>query len=351
MESTGDDGQDYAVELQGFIAEVSVSEPERADVIAELEALQSIYGDAAIRVWKGNGNGPLRAWSPGGPIRYEVVSSLSPPHEATTVRILVTLPASYPSTSPPQLQLLSKYIGAFPVTSSLFGDVLRTYLSSAHGVEFRPGEVAVFDGLESVKERVGAWFGEERDRELAMELAREHGREREHPPGSGSSTPKPKEAIVVSVPRELDVQAELPEGIELIVAEPLVDRKSVFVGRACRITHPSQVPPVIAYLMSDRRISRAAHPVIHAWRCQVGNVLHQDNDDDGESAAGGRIAHLLQILDVNNVLVIVTRYFGGILLGADRFKLINQAARDALELGGFLDTDDHPTAKSRKGKK
>jgi putative IMPACT (imprinted ancient) family translation regulator len=38
------------------------------------------------------------------------------------------------------------------------------------------------------------------------------------------------------------------------------------------------------------------------------------------------------------VLVIVTRYFGGTLLGADRFRHINQAARDALELGGFIET-------------
>lgn len=42
--------------------------------------------------------------------------------------------------------------------------------------------------------------------------------------------------------------------------------------------------------------------------------------------------------DVKDVLVIVTRYFGGTLLGADRFKHINQAARDALELGGFIET-------------
>ncbi len=38
------------------------------------------------------------------------------------------------------------------------------------------------------------------------------------------------------------------------------------------------------------------------------------------------------------MLVVVTRYFGGTLLGADRFKHINQAARDALELGGFIET-------------
>ena len=70
------------------------------------------------------------------------------------------------------------------------------------------------------------------------------------------------------------------------------------------------------------------------------------------------MAHLLQILvciyhfvipafvsiiqyffkDIKNVLVIVTRYFGGIHLGPDRFKHINQAARNALDLGGFLET-------------
>lgn len=48
--------------------------------------------------------------------------------------------------------------------------------------------------------------------------------------------------------------------------------------------------------------------------------------------------------DVKNVLVIVTRYFGGIHLGSDRFKHINQAARNALDLGGFLEAMD-----TRKG--
>ena len=33
----------------------------------------------------------------------------------------------------------------------------------------------------------------------------------------------------------------LPEGIQMFTAEPITDRKSVFVGRACRISHPSEV--------------------------------------------------------------------------------------------------------------
>jgi putative IMPACT (imprinted ancient) family translation regulator len=46
------------------------------------------------------------------------------------------------------------------------------------------------------------------------------------------------------------------------------------------------------------------------------------------------------------VLVVVTRWFGGIHLGPDRFKHINQAARDALEAGGFL--DEVATKKGRR---
>lgn len=64
-----------------------------------------------------------------------------------------------------------------------------------------------------------------------------------------------------------------------------------------------------------------------------------DYDDDGESQAGARLKHLLEILELENVMVVVTRWYGGTLLGPDRFKHINQAARDALELAGFLDED------------
>ena len=41
----------------------------------------------------------------------------------------------------------------------------------------------------------------------------------------------------------------------------------------------------------------------------------KDCEDDGESAAGGRMLHLLEILDVKNILVIVSRYFFYLELG------------------------------------
>ncbi len=75
-------------------------------------------------------------------------------------------------------------------------------------------------------------------------------------------------------------------------------------------------------------------------------LILADYDDDGETQAGARLKHLLEILEVENVLVVVSRWYGGTLLGADRFKHINQAARDALELAGLLEESG-----KKKGKK
>ena len=45
----------------------------------------------------------------------------------------------------------------------------------------------------------------------------------------------------------------LPEGIRLIEAEPIVDRRSVFVGRACQISHPSQVRHALFFAAAGSR--------------------------------------------------------------------------------------------------
>ncbi|EPQ58958.1 UPF0029-domain-containing protein [Gloeophyllum trabeum ATCC 11539] len=330
-------------ELQDLIDKLS-ADPEREQVATEIQALQSIYGDEAVKVFHpsqedaSNGN---HSSENNGKIRYEVTLNLSPPYEDVSIRILVSLPPSYPTTSPPQLQLLSRYIGAFGVDSELFGAVLKTYISIT-GVQFTPDTVCVFDGLQNVLDRCVRWYEDRLNAEKAAELVRED-LESHHALDSeeGSSTQSPHESRgQENQSNGSAAPAALPSGVHMYTAEPITDRKSVFIGRAFRISHPSQVPHILQYLLSDRRTARATHPIIHAWRCQVGNVLHQDNDDDGETAAGGRIAHLLHILEVNNVLVVVTRFFGGIHLGPDRFKHINQVARNALELGGFLDSSD-----------
>ena len=149
-----------------------------------------------------------------------------------TLRILISLPPTYPSSAPPQLQLLSKYIGNFGADSALFGAILRTYIS-VNGVEWSPDTVCVFDGLQSVVERCTVWYEDRLSAEKASELLREEEK-------------KVIETVETKGPVAQIEEDTLPVGIEIHVAEPIVDRKSVFVGRACRITDANQVSIVSA---------------------------------------------------------------------------------------------------------
>lgn len=120
-------------------------------------------------------------------------------------------------------------------------------------------------------------------------------------------------------------------------AEPFTDRKSAFQGHVAAVSSTEEVRAVLATLLSDKKIARATHNMYAYTFVDAGrDVVVRDNDDDGETAAGRRMAHLLAVLGVQNVLVVVTRWYGGVKLGPDRFKHINNAARSVLDEAGFL---------------
>ncbi len=174
-----------------------------------------------------------------GVILYQLfVKSLPSDGEEIPCNILVSLSPSYPSSAPPQLQLLSRYIGPFGVESPLFGAVLRTYISS-EGVEWVQDSVCVFDGLEWVKERCAEWFEAKKSEKLARELLREDERNLSAPDVEESDDKKVSE-LQEHFEEQMVVPSTILQGIEIIEAEPIHDRKSTFVGRACRITDPSQ---------------------------------------------------------------------------------------------------------------
>nr|XP_014340913.1 PREDICTED: protein IMPACT isoform X3 [Latimeria chalumnae] len=113
--------------------------------------------------------------------------------------------------------------------------------------------------------------------------------------------------------------------------EPITDRRSTFQAHLAPVVTLRQVKMVLDQLYENKKIASATHN-IYAYRiyCEDKRTFLQDCDDDGETAAGGRLLHLMQILDVRNVMVVVSRWYGGILLGPDRFKHINNCARHIL---------------------
>ncbi|KAF7727656.1 hypothetical protein EC973_007314 [Apophysomyces ossiformis] len=132
---------------------------------------------------------------------------------------------------------------------------------------------------------------------------------------------------------------------------PLIDRKSVFVAHAARVQNITQVKGVISKLMKNKKTAKATHNIM-AYRIVMpdGFVL-QGCDDDGETAAGGRLLDLIQLMKVQNIVIVVSRWFGGTRLGADRFRDINKCAKQLLEeakLDKIKPVDDNKSRREHK---
>ncbi|POV97785.1 hypothetical protein PSTT_14849 [Puccinia striiformis] len=230
--------------------------------------------------------------------------------EDTHFQLRLDIPDGYPSTeAKPRLKLLAKYLGSFRVDQKLLGSIVEVFEGQ------KSNDPILYEGIETAKEIVAEFYQTNLDRRKSSNQE----------PGQASLRKKSKERLKTN---QMDAQKPL-------IGEPIVDRKSVFIGHSISLNDPKDVPRILQHLLSDKKIAKASHNMI-AWRCETNGFLHQDNDDDGESAAGSRMQHLLNILDVKNVFVCVSRWFGGIHLGSDRFKHINQATRDALIQGRFI---------------
>ncbi|CCH61741.1 hypothetical protein TBLA_0F01990 [Henningerozyma blattae CBS 6284] len=123
-----------------------------------------------------------------------------------------------------------------------------------------------------------------------------------------------------------------------IVGEEVIDRKSRFVARCHSLEHEKDIPTLLTELVnSNKKISKATHPHILAWRLQNKNGNIQQGSQDGGEKGGGPV--LLSLLEKNNltgILLVVTRWHGGTQLGSARFRDISKAALNVLKLGKYI---------------
>uniref|UniRef100_A0A8C5LL58 Protein IMPACT n=1 Tax=Jaculus jaculus TaxID=51337 RepID=A0A8C5LL58_JACJA len=154
---------------------------------------------------------------------------------------------------------------------------------------------------------------------------------------------------------DLNVVENQPEIEELPPIDhgvPITDRRSTFQAHLAPVVCPKQVKMVLAKLYETKKIASATHN-IYAYRiyCEDKHTFLQDCEDDGETAAGGRLLHLMEILNVRNVMVVVSRWYGGILLGPDRFKHINNCARNILVEKSYTSSPEESSKSLGKNKK
>ncbi|KAF2246012.1 UPF0029-domain-containing protein [Trematosphaeria pertusa] len=245
-----------------------------------------------------------------------------------SITLRIKFPPDYPDAPPSILGTQSVGQDVQKGMGSRVVDVVRDVLAQV----YTPGEACIYDLLEEVRE--------------AIEKAEEQGAVHLHDHHDSEPYIESQGTRALEEPA-LDLGPEPP----WIIAPPITEKKSVFLARVAPVSSPAQAKQYIAHLLAtDKKAARATHNMT-SWRIKGSNdTSYQDCDDDGETAAGGRMLHLMQLMDVWNVMVVVTRWYGGILLGPDRFRIINTAAREALVLGGFA-KEVKETDGKKKGKK
>ncbi|KAG2181355.1 hypothetical protein INT43_008938 [Umbelopsis isabellina] len=261
------------------------------------------------------------------------------------------VPDSYPCTAMPVYEITSMYCGTHKIS-----DDVRKHINDHLSTMFVPGQVVLFEWIDWLKEFLESTYPEDAQSQSATE-----------PQAEVSQKMQPDASMVATTATTEDELLDCPD---IESGEAIIDRKSVFVAHVAPVTSVDQVEVVRRKLLQNKKIAKATHNIL-AYRIQLDSgTVAQDNDEDGETAAGGeyhdsmeglyvrikltiltfkgRLSHLLEILEVTNVVVIVSRWYGGIQLHADRFKHINNAARQALETFGYL---DEPAKAGGKGKK
>lgn len=263
----------------------------------EVEAINSIYGDGCL-------------------IRTDQDPSiyiLSLPDETSSLQL--QFPATYPDAPPAVLGTHSSgehgKRGAAARDLGLFRDAVADV--------YQVGQVCLFDAVEKLKELLEEATAEERLQKEA----------------SISETGAEENGVdVADVASEPTLSTREPPWV---LSDPFVELKSTFVARSAAVSSPAEATQFVQHLLSsDKRVRTATHNIT-AWRIRGPNgTSFQDCDDDGETAAGGRLLHLMQLMDLWDTMVVVTRWYGGQKLGPRRFALINAAARDAFAKAGLV---------------
>lgn len=110
-----------------------------------------------------------------------------------------------------------------------------------------------------------------------------------------------------------------------------IEKKSKFIAELHPIKSREEAEETI---QSIRKKYYDAKHHCYAYRVIDENRIIERASDDGEPAgtAGAPILHLLNKLELTNVLLVVTRYFGGILLGTGGLiRAYAQASQLAIE--------------------
>lgn len=124
--------------------------------------------------------------------------------------------------------------------------------------------------------------------------------------------------------------------IEQEITSEITEKKSRFIAT---LVHINSIKEAEEVLERVRKKYYDAKHNCYAYRViEEGSILERSSDDGEPSGtAGTPILNILQQLNLCNNIIIVTRYFGGILLGTGGLvRAYSQSAKDAIEKSNII---------------
>jgi len=113
----------------------------------------------------------------------------------------------------------------------------------------------------------------------------------------------------------------------------LVEKRSRFIGQLFPAESEEEAR---AFIEQVKKKHYDARHNCWCYRLRSGGVERYSDDGEPQGTAGQPMLNVFQREDVWNVCCVVTRYFGGVLLGAGGLvRAYTQAAKDALDAAGI----------------
>lgn len=116
----------------------------------------------------------------------------------------------------------------------------------------------------------------------------------------------------------------------------IVDRRSKYAATSFPVESDEDFKEKVKLLLKDKKFRQADHNIV-AYRIEGdgGRILEYKNDGynspSKEAGAGVMMLEIMRQKKAENICVVVTRWYGGIHLGADRFKQVRDATLKILE--------------------
>jgi len=123
------------------------------------------------------------------------------------------------------------------------------------------------------------------------------------------------------------------------VSVEMEERKSVFIGHAKPVSSEEEAR---AFIDAKKKEYHDATHNVYAYFLNGGAVARYSDDGEPQGTAGMPVLNVVKLSGATDLCVVVTRYFGGILLGAGGLvRAYSASAKQAIDAAGMAVFEDY----------